>query len=297
MKLPVHSDGAGSDTLFFIHGNVPLMILPVFFICVPGWPDNAEMWDPQVEVFKDSYRCLRVTMPHYAGRARANDLGARRSGYSFSEAADLLKVAVEENNNGEPVVLVIHDWGCYWGFVFQMKYPGLVKAIVALDVGHPSQLKAKTSVIVVTLLGLWYWFYLAVAFLIGGSVGDGMVKFMVRRGFPLRHPQHEQVLARITADLGYPYTAAINLTWSLFFGGSKNFRKMCKPVANSPSCPCLYMYGRKKPLQFHDPAWVAALRKRDDCDAVGVNSGHWISLEATEEFNQRVEEWLLKILN
>ena len=114
------------EQLFFIH----------------GWPDDPSLWQQQVEYFvRKGYRCLRVTMPHYAGREDAAVAGDLESATGFFPDCDWgavslrLAEALREHCQGRRVTLVVHDWGSVWGFSLQMLAPELVKAVVAMDVG------------------------------------------------------------------------------------------------------------------------------------------------------------------
>ena len=108
------------EQLFFIH----------------GWPDDPSLWDAQAAYFSQrGYRCLRVTMPHYGGRADAaarGDLDAPTGFFPDCDWAALcprLAESVREHCGGRPVILVIHDWGSVWGFYLQQYAPELVKAV------------------------------------------------------------------------------------------------------------------------------------------------------------------------
>ena len=50
-----------------------------------------------------------MTMPHFAGRARALELRHRPRGYDFLEAADLLANAIRRECRGRAVTRLLHD--------------------------------------------------------------------------------------------------------------------------------------------------------------------------------------------
>ena len=293
-KLPVTIDGEGDETLFFIH----------------GWPDTEAVWEQQVAHFKNRYRCARITMPHYAGRGNDKTPGANPRGYSFLETAELLREAIlsiSQNPNPEAVTLVIHDWGCFWGFVLQMKYPELVKGIVAMDVGHPSTLKSRAaSVVIFSGIGLLYQWWLALAYMIsrftplglGKSVGDALV-FAVLYLCILStstHPQKAVILKNANADMGYPYFYVYQVVYSRALGLSAGYNKLLKRKGPYPSCPCLFLYGENKSFMFHSGAFTKELRRREGCGAEGVPAGHWLQLEAPEIVNEKMEVWLEDLL-
>lgn len=183
--LPVAAEGEGAETLFFVH----------------GWPDDERLWDAQVAHFRSRYRCLRVTMPHFAGRAVAQELGHRLEGYDFLEAGDLVAATIRAECPGHSVILVIHDWGCVWGFFAQLRHPEIVKAVVAMDVGPPSSFPTGLeSWPTVMVAGIAYQHALLSAnILVRLAAGtrlersarwfaDGLVRFMARMVPPSRVP-------------------------------------------------------------------------------------------------------------
>lgn len=284
--LPVTFEGEGEETLLFIH----------------GWPDTQQVWEHQVAHFKQNYRCMLITMPYFAGRSQEGDVGARKGGYSFMDAAKLLREVITSHNDG-PVTLVIHDWGCYWGFTLQMMHPELVSRIVAMDVGHPSVIKSRCgSVLAFTVVGFVYQWWLALAYMvsrflpggIGKPLGDVIVRFILRAVMfsSYRHPHKEEIVKRANADMGYPYYYVYQIVYGGALGCSPKYRKLLKGKGPFPSCPCLFFYGKKKPVNFHSPAFEKELKSRDRCDAIGVDAGHWVQLEVPEEINQRMEAWL-----
>merc|ERR1719291_266822 len=93
----------------------------------------------------------------------------------------------------------------------------------------------------------------------------------------------------ITADACYPY-------W--FFQSRAGVRGISPwdGVTPSPSCPCLYFYGTRKPFNFHSNTWEQHLRRRPDCKVVPVNAGHWVQLQQSNEINRTMDDWLSSIL-
>ena len=76
---------------------------------------------------------------------------------------------------------------------------------------------------------------------------------------------------------------------------------MCGPGGDhfaAPSCPCLFIYGAKKPFMFHTKGWaraVAARGKADGLSAVrGVACGHWVQVERAGEVNALAGAWLAR---
>ncbi|CAJ1360815.1 unnamed protein product [Effrenium voratum] len=269
--LPVSTFGKGDkDVLFFVH----------------GWPDDANLWRAQVEHFKEiGHVCKCVTMPHFGGRQSAEEQHYREA-YDFHELADILAATLRAECR-EPVTLVLHDWGCVWGFLLQHRHPGLVDKIVALDVGHPWCLSGWPM-----LLGfVSYQFWLFAAFLLrqatrhlpllesrGRRVADAMVHGFLRL-------LGRNVEDRITADACYPYFYYIT-RWGVPEAPALQEGVML------PSCPCLFVYGLRKKFRFHRLEWEQHLRSRSECHVVALDAGHWLQEEKPAEVNRAIAEWL-----
>ena len=102
------------------------------------FPDTVDVWKDQIECMsKKGFRCLALALPGFAGRAQAAQFSHSKWGYGFIALADALAKAIREGQCGDEskVMLVIHDWGALLGFWLQNRYPHLIKAVVAMDVG------------------------------------------------------------------------------------------------------------------------------------------------------------------
>jgi len=279
--LPVREDGAGVETLFFVH----------------GWPDDENLWDAQVMHFQDRFKCLRVTMPHFAGRRHAAELKHRPQGYDFTDAAEILANTIREKCGNKRVILVLHDWGCIWGFLVQYKYPELVQTIVAMDVGSPADLSSswKTAPLAI-FVGFWYQYLLVMAYLLsrlsagsrfesmGRTLADWIVRKMVKLLWPRDRMKTESIEDRITADACYPY---FYFQSRLGICGVGDVER-----ARDPTCPCLYFYGTRKPLQFQAGSWLKSLKARSDCKVVAMPAGHWLQVQCAQQVNEIMHTWL-----
>src|SRR5690349_17439845 len=94
-------------------------------VMVHGWPDTARLWQPQIEALRDRYECIAVTLPGFEGEKRA---------YSLDEVVAAIRAAVGERR----VTLLLHDWGCLYGYQFAMRYPQLVERISRSSAGAAS---------------------------------------------------------------------------------------------------------------------------------------------------------------
>ncbi|MGQ0656274.1 MAG: alpha/beta fold hydrolase, partial [Betaproteobacteria bacterium] len=222
----------GTDVV--VEGTGPALVM------VHGWPDTLRLWDAQVAALKERFRCVRFTLPGFdvSGDARA---------YSLDEVVETLRAVVEHAAPGEKVTLLLHDWGCFYGYQFAVRHPQLVERIVGVDIGdagsrrHLAQIGASGKLAVVA-----YQMWLALAWRMGGPIGNFMARSMARL---LRCPTDRRTIGW---QMGYPYA----VRWLGAAGGVRGLRVF------NPHCPMLFMYGEKKPFMFHSHAWAAELGAR-----------------------------------
>jgi len=246
--VEVRIDGSGPRTLVMIH----------------GWPDTAALWEPQVQAFAEECRCVRFTLPGF-------DRAHPRRVYPIEEIVATLHHIVTTVSPGQPVTVLMHDWGCVFGYRFIDAHPDLVAAVIALDVGDAGSrehlaalgLRAKLAVAA-------YQLWLALAWHLPTALGDWMTRKMA--GW-LRAPGP---VANIGAHMNYPY----HVQWTQGYR-SRPFQ---------PPAPMLFVYGQRKPFMFHSHAWATSLATRPQCKVEGLPCGHWVS--RTAQFNGLALGWL-----
>jgi pimeloyl-ACP methyl ester carboxylesterase len=252
--VDVFVEGSGSEAIVMVH----------------GWPDTYRLWDDQVEFFKSRYRCVRFTLPGF-------DIARPRQAHSLDELVATLKRVIEHTCPGEKVTLMLHDWGCVFGYQFAMKHPSLVQRIVGVDIGDAgSRAHVRSMSVKAKAMVFAYQVWLAIAWRIGGRLGDRMTRAMAHA---LRCPSDPQFIG---SNMCYPYY----IQWT---GAHGSYRHA---MAFAPSWPMLYLYGRKKPFHFHSASWAEALRARPGSQALEFNTGHWVMTSKPQEFNQAVAAWL-----
>ena len=251
--IDVHVEGDSADTIVMVH----------------GWPDTYRMWDKQVEFLKPRYKCVRFTLPGF-------DATKPRRLYTVGEMTDFFRQLVEKLSPGKKVTLMLHDWGCVFGYEFYMRNPQLVARIVGLDIGSAKglrqQLTAREKFYIVA-----YQMWLVLAWRIGGQVGDGMTRWMARRA------RYRGDASFISSCMNYPY-------YLTYFGGAESLPRQMRPF--KPDCPMLFVYGRKKPMRFHTQSWIDELRSRKENRVEEFETGHWITHQQPERFNQIAGDWL-----
>jgi pimeloyl-ACP methyl ester carboxylesterase len=252
--IDVLVEGEGAETILMIH----------------GWPDTYRLWDAQVAFFKTKYRCVRFTLPGF-------DIAKPRRACSLAETIKLFKTIVEQVSPGRKVILMLHDWGCVFGYQFAMQHQAMVSKIIGVDIGDAASpeyvqsltFKAKAMVFA-------YQFWLALAWRIGGPMGDGMTRFMARSLRCKSDPRY------IGACMNYPYY----ITWFKAYGSYDAV------VPFAPACPMLFVYGRRKPFMFHSRKWAAQLESRPGNRVIEFDTSHWVMAVQPQKFNEAVDAWL-----
>jgi pimeloyl-ACP methyl ester carboxylesterase len=250
------------DVEIFIEGGGEPIIL------LHGWPDTHRVWDGQVAVLKQHYRCIRFTLPGF-------DPAASKATHTLDEIVGFIGKVVDAVADGGPVTLLLHDWGCFFGYQFALREPAKVKRIIGVDVGdagssrHVAELDATAKALTVG-----YQLWLALAWRIGGRIGDGMARWMAGRA------RAKSEFGLITAKMGWPY----DVQW--LRGGFKRVQLF------RPACPMLFIYGARKPFTFHSRAWAEEISARPGSAVLALPTGHWVMRQAPAEFNQAVLNWL-----
>ncbi len=237
-----------------------------------GWPDTRALWDGTVAALQDRATCARLTLPGFESGPVTTSLDAM---------CQLLRQVVDRISPDQPVTLMLHDWGCLFGYELAMRHPERVARVVAVDVGdHNSGALLRSWRTRQKLSVAGYQLWLALAWKLGlhvsAALGNRMTRAMARwLGCPADS-------ARITYRMNYPYA----MQW---FGTAGGF-KMAAPVRLT--MPVLYVYGTRKPFMFHSPQWLDALAARDGCAVQGLPCGHWVMLSRSEAFHACVRNWL-----
>jgi cis-3-alkyl-4-acyloxetan-2-one decarboxylase len=140
----------------------------------------------------------------------------------------LLRQIVDRISPDKPVTLMLHDWGCIFGYEFAMRHAERVARVVAVDVGdHNSGALLRSWGIKEKLSVMGYQVWLALAWKMGGTLGTRMTRAMARW---LRCPTDAE---RITHKMNYPYA----MQW---FGTAGGFQACgANPVAHA-ALVCLW---------------------------------------------------------
>lgn len=253
--LPLVVEGHGERTIVMIH----------------GWPDTLRLWDGTVAALQDRWRCARFTLPGFDAHGPAGPC-------PLDQILDRIARTVDEASPGRPVTLLLHDWGCFFGYQYAMRHPSRVERVVGIDIGDAGSRQHRAEMTPRAIAGtLAYQWWLALAWRIGGSLGNRMARWMARR---FRAPAPP---ADVTAAMGYPYA----MQW---FGVAGGFGR---PRAFVPQVPMLYVFGERKPFAFHSSGWAQRIAALPGSRVVGLPTGHWVMTQRPAQFHAALREWLL----
>jgi pimeloyl-ACP methyl ester carboxylesterase len=256
--IDVLIEGSGEKTLVFLH----------------GWPDSERLWDATVAGLKDQFRCVRFTLAGF-------DLSKGALTPSLGQITASIKDIVEAVSAQQPVTLVLHDWGCTFGYEFSARHPAMVERVVAVDIGnhnHGAYLRSLTAQQKLAMFLYQYW--LALSWATGRYVNQSLANWMTRRcARAVKCPATD---ADLHWQKNYPYA----MLWLGLSGGLKG----CVRV--NPKSPFLYIYGKRKPFMFHSPQWLLEQAAVPGNKVQAFATGHWVMLQQPVEFVACLRDWL-----
>ena len=194
------------------------------------------------------------------------------------DLVDILGNTIDEVQPEGKVSLVTHDWGAYIGYLVEQACPERIERIVAMDVGgrvgRPS-LKAA-------LMILGYQWALVFCWFVGGLIpplGNLLTKGVAR---VVRVPQRQRKGVR--SRYNYPY-------FYLWQGMLLPWKRAGILQGYEPRRPVVYLYGTRKPFQFHSKRWLDMVAASGGF-ARGIDAGHWLQEQRAEEVNAVIRDWL-----
>lgn len=260
--VDVFIDGHGTHTLVMVH----------------GWPDTPALWDATVASLAEHFRCVRFHLPGF-------DLAKGPRPMSVDDFCVLLQRIVDATSPHAPVTLVMHDWGCVFGYEFAARNRERVARVVAVDIGDHNGTEYRQGLgWREKLMIAGYQLWLAVAWQLGEhlpGVANRMTRWMARQIGCRNDPQ------LIGWEMNYPYA----MGWFGVFGGLGRLAAVDKLIGEK--LPGLYVYGRRKPFMFHTSRWVRHLNRTTGCAAHSLDTGHWVMRQKPAEFNAVLKDWLL----
>lgn len=251
--VEIYIEGSGDETVLMLH----------------GWPDTYRLWDPQVEALKDRYRCVRFSLPGF-------EKGQPRNYFDLAALVAFIDKVVDAVSDGKPLTLMLHDWGCVFGYQFYLNHQQKVKRIIGVDIGDAGSPDVELST-KAKMMMLSYQLFLMAAWNIGGKVGDWMTQ---KTAAFFNAPAPADM---VHSGMTYPY----HWRWSTALKR--------KPLGMKPleiEVPFLFLYGGAKLGNFHSKVWEDKMAAIPGNRIVNLPTHHWVMVEEPDAFNQAVIEWL-----
>lgn len=254
-----------------LDGEGPVVVM------LHGWPDSPALWNDTVAGLRDGYCCVRFALPGF-------DLSQPPRPVSVDEMCALVGAVVDAVSPTEPVTLLLHDWGCFFGYEYAARHTHRVARVVGVDIGDTNSgaylksLKFKEKCLIAG-----YQLWLAMAWKLGGllpGLANRMTRFMAHTIGCRTAPEH------IGWQMNYPYA----MQWFGSHGGLRRLQRADHVMG--PVIPILFMFGRRKPFMFHSPRWLAALATTPGCAVHGFDAGHWLMKQQPAAFNRVLRQWL-----
>jgi pimeloyl-ACP methyl ester carboxylesterase len=287
-------------------------------VLIAGWPDTADIYceniiplllggrrcstetnDEVASPDVSPYRVVGLTLPSY------HPLHSKKKnffGWSLAALVDLFDTAVQEIMESYPStsryrhlapILLCHDWGCTIALECLTKRPFLFERIVCLDVsGHPAGdgkharsitnasswlLGSSSAVSFQTMVYiLWYQSWIMACYLlhfVAPLLADWLIALLCRLAGRPTYRSLNKSIVRPRGDMGWPY-------FSLWFGLLTRLPLVTHRFFVPVHVPILYLYGERKPFQFHTDQWLHHIEEKRNRDglslALGIRGGgHW----------------------
>ena len=252
MNTHIQIDGNGEHTIVMLH----------------GWPDTGELWQAQVADLQTDYRCVRLTLPGFSA-------GEPSRALNMNEVVAWLDESIRAVSD-RPVILMAHDWGAAFAYAYVRAHPGRVARLIGLDIGDTSEAFIRRLPLKHKLMILGYQLPLALSYRLPRYWATPLTRRIATFLRAPAAPEH------IHAGMNFPYFQ----TW---FGGKQRYQSREEFI---PHCPMLFVYGTRKPFQFFAPSWAQKIADLPNSQVVAMRAGHWMMVDAPEEFNRIVRQWL-----
>lgn len=268
-------DVGGIELLVTDHGeaDAPAVVM------LHGWPDTAHLWRHQIPALTAAgYRVLAPDMRGFGGSDKPEAVEDYRVTTCVSDVVALLDEAGIERSH-----VVCHDWGAAVGWATALSRPERVLSLTALSVGHPNSFnQAGLRQLQMSWYMLLFQFEgIAETFL---SADD----WAMFRRFVGDHPETQ----RWVSTLSRPGALAASLKW---YRANAHPRRLVSRSSPFPSCrvPALGVWSSGD--------FALSERQMTGCDAHMEaewryhrleDASHWIPLDAPDELNSLLVDWL-----
>jgi len=297
LTYPISADGNGGAV--FIYGDPKASRIAILSA---GFADDHDIFLPFASrLAEETDTLVGVTcLPGYDDRDDKPWNRHKKDGYTFDEQERAFREAVkalrseseyEKNqkiNAYDPpgkkleVVGIFHDWGVVGGLMWcnraiEDDSENAPDKIVLFDVctGPHRNMKdlpfARKNTLSEEFVTVFYRIVFAITFLCYRFVGTGLAYAVHFLGlgvmssfkiFPLLETDIDLLLSKPCPRLFYMMYPYYKLLESLLTGGMRDFKDASMPM-DLKKTPCLYLYGTKKRVNFHEDISVKVLEREE----------------------------------
>lgn len=266
-------------------------------VMLAGYPDDHRVWAEMADHFKSKYRVVIACLPDFD----KTDVPSRKQGWRVEEVDAALDETIARAAPGKAdrVTLVIHDWGCFYGYRYLSRHPEKVSKLVAMDIGAAARssggkdrplFRASVQIAKLTIYQLWFAACFVIGNVLGYGVGDAVLFlfFAIARVTGFFGPGTFSAGARPFSEIhcwqGYCYY----YVWrKILFEGEKPRMPYPKDT------PMLYMYGADKHLMFHSDAFLERAKSSGGMASVRpFRGGHWFYRDDHDGVVEAMEAFL-----
>jgi pimeloyl-ACP methyl ester carboxylesterase len=240
-----------------------------------GFPDSCELWNEIIpRMVSAGYR---VVAPDLRGFGQS-DAPSRVWDYAIGHVVADLRTLIGRLARDEPVRVIGHDWGAVAGWCLALEHPQLVRAQLALSVGHPRQyvLAGPEQ----KLKGLY-----TLAWQVPGVAERWLAQrnYAGLRGWARQHPQVEDCVR----DLSRPGRLTAGLNWY-----RANLRRVLLGSWDRCAVPTLGVWSSGDHFLAEDQMQLSE-RQMDGAWRYEriERAGHWLPLEQPARVSALALEW------
>lgn len=241
-----------------------------------GWPDSARLWRYQVPfLVEHGFRVIAPDLRGFGRTERPQSVAAYALG---NTVADL--VALLDSKDIRGVHVIGHDWGAAAAWLMASLHPDRVERLVVLSVPHPQAPRTMRQ-----LEMAWYQLFFQF---------DGVAEATIRHNdwrFLRELTRGDGDIDQHIADLSRPGALTASLGWYRANlaprppGAGARLPPIRVPTLGVWSTRDHYLDGErmKASSAFVDAPWRYAQIE---------NASHWLQLDAPDELNQLLLDWL-----
>ncbi len=286
------------------HGNKDSKILVVF---LHGYPNTMRIWGDYLNKLEKDYFLVTLSYPNFILPEMAIDNKETRSdvvdsywGISCDELIRRMKNTLDcINDTKRKVIYVGHDFGAFFGYVFDKENKDYFADMVMLDNASTIDKGFNLNFCIIFL----YHIVFGICFLLGFPFGDLIIYLILKLGFKLDNVEAELISSRtcflyfylmknviisfiaiIVLNVFYfilRFNFFIYLTLTaaivIYFYKSPKFAVNMKGYSSPKRLS--FIYADDKFINFHSKRWVEKITAlSNENDVIKVKGGHWFGI-------------------